>query len=81
LFCGDLFTQPGADHPPLVESDILGPSEGMREAMDYYAHAKTSGDLIAKLAAKNPTTLACMHGSSWSGNGSELLGQLAENLG
>jgi flavorubredoxin len=23
LFCGDLFTQPGADHPPLSEGDIL----------------------------------------------------------
>src|SRR6185503_5975212 len=30
LFCGDLFTQPGAEHAPLVESDILGPSEAFR---------------------------------------------------
>jgi flavorubredoxin len=80
LFCGDLFTQPGADHLPLIESDILGPSEAMRGAMDYYAHAKNTGGLIAKLAANKPTTLACMHGSSWSGNGSELLGQLAAAL-
>lgn len=80
LFCGDLFTQPGADHPPLVENDILGPSEAMREAMDYYAHARNTGDLIAKLAAENPTTLACMHGSSWSGKGSDLLAQLAASL-
>jgi flavorubredoxin len=80
LFCGDLFTQPGADHAPLVESDILGPSEAMREAMDYYAHARNTGDLIAKLAAENPTTLACMHGASWSGKGSELLAQLAASL-
>ena len=81
LFCGDLFTQPGADHPPLIEGDILGPSEAMRDAMDYYAHTKNTGELIAKLAATEPTTLACMHGSSWSGNGSELLGQLAAALG
>ncbi len=68
LFCGDLFTQPGADHPPLVESDILGPSEAMRNALDdYFANTRNTNDLIAKLAAKNPTTLACMHGSSWSG--------------
>jgi flavorubredoxin len=26
LLCGDLFTQGGADHPPLTESDILGPA-------------------------------------------------------
>jgi flavorubredoxin len=82
LFCGDLFTQPGADHAPLVESDILGPSEAMRKALDdYFASTKNTSDLIAKLAAHKPTTLACMHGSSWQGNGSELLGRLAASLG
>ncbi len=81
LFCGDLFTQPGAEHAPLIEGDILGPSETMRDAMDYYAHTRNTGGLIAKLAAHRPTTLACMHGSSWNGNGSGLLGQLAEALG
>jgi flavorubredoxin len=81
LFCGDLFTQPGAEHTPLVENDILEPSEAMRDAMDYYAHAKNTGELIAKLTATEPTTLACMHGSSWSGNGSDLLGRLAASLG
>ena len=81
LFCGDLFTQPGSEHPPLIEGDILGPSEAMRDAMDYYAHTENTAGLLAKLAATEPTTLACMHGSSWSGRGSELLGQLAEALG
>lgn len=81
LFCGDLFTQPGADHPPLTEEDILGPSEAMRGAMDYYAHTENTSGLIAKLAATEPATLACMHGSSWSGKGSELLGDLAAALG
>ena len=81
LFCGDLFTQPGAEHPPLIEGDILGPSEAMRGAMDYYAHTENTAGLIAKLAATEPTTLACMHGSSWSGKGSELLGELAAALG
>jgi flavorubredoxin len=81
LLCGDLFTQPGAEHPPLIEGDILGPSEAMRAAMDYYAHTKNTDQLIAKLAATEPTTLACMHGSSWAGNGSALLGQLAASLG
>jgi flavorubredoxin len=80
LFCGDLFTQPGAEHPPLTEGDILGPSEAMRDAMDYYAHTRNTKELIAKLAANEPTTLACMHGSSWSGNGSKLLEELAAAL-
>ena len=80
LFCGDLFTQPGAEHPPLTEGDILGPSEAMRDAMDYYAHTRNTKELIAKLAANEPTTLACMHGSSWNGNGSKLLEELAAAL-
>ncbi len=52
----------------------------MRDAMDYYAHARNTSGLIAKLAANKPTTLACMHGSFWNGNGSDLLGQLAAAL-
>lgn len=77
LLCGDLFTQPGADHAPLTEGDILGPSEAMRAQMDYYAHAADSARLFAKLAATAPTTLAVMHGSAWRGDGAALLGRLS----
>jgi flavorubredoxin len=80
LFCGDLFTQPGAEHMPLTEGDILGPSEAMRDAMDYYAHTENTAKLIAKLASTEPATLACMHGASWSGKGRDLLEQLATAL-
>jgi len=40
LLCGDLFTQGGSEHPAITESDILGPSEAFRHAMDYYSHTK-----------------------------------------
>lgn len=80
LFCGDLFTQPGADHIPIIESDVFGPSEGMRKAMDYYAHAPNSRMLIEKLAATAPQVMACMHGSAWRGDGAALLGVLADSL-
>jgi flavorubredoxin len=80
LLCGDLFTQPGASHPPLTEADILGPSEVMRASMDYYAHSAGTRSLLAKLAATDPTTLACMHGSAWSGDGRRLLLDLADAL-
>jgi flavorubredoxin len=80
LFCGDLFTQAGADNVPITESDILGPSEGMRKAMDYYAHAPNSRALIEKLAANSPKVLACMHGSAWRGDGAALLRALANTL-
>lgn len=80
LFCGDLFTQGGADHPAVTEADILGPSEAFRRQMDYFSHAKNTGELIEKLAATAPTTLACMHGSAWRGNGAELLRGLSDSL-
>jgi len=80
LLCGDLFTQPGAEHPPVTEGDILGPSEAMRAAMDYFAHSGDTRSLLGKLAATSPKTLACMHGSAWSGDGRGLLLQLADAL-
>jgi flavorubredoxin len=80
LLCGDLFTQPGAEHAPLTEGDIFDSSEAMRAQLDYYAHAKSTGELLAKLAKTEPTTLACMHGSAWSGDGAKLLGELAAAL-
>ena len=81
LFCGDLFTQPGAEHPPVSQADILGPSEAMRRAMDYYAHAPATRATIEKLARTRPTTLACMHGAAWSGDGAKLLLALADAVG
>jgi len=78
LFCGDLFTQPGAEHAPLTTGDILGPSEAMRGVMDYYAHGSAARPLFQKLAATRPKTLACMHGSAWSGDGERLIRELAD---
>ena len=77
LLCGDVLTQPGSDMPAITESDVLGPSEGFRQAIDYYAHGVDTRALIEKLAATNPATLACMHGSAWRGDGAKLLRELA----
>lgn len=78
LLCGDLFTQAGSGDPPLTERDVLGPSEAMRAAMDYYAHAPHTRATLERLAALEPRTLACMHGSSWTGDGAGLLRALAD---
>jgi flavorubredoxin len=80
LLCGDLFTQGGAEHPSITESDILGPSEAFRRAMDYYSHARNTRAILEMLAATEPTTLACMHGSAWKGDGAQLLRALADVL-
>jgi flavorubredoxin len=80
LLCGDLLTQPGLGTQPLTSGDVLEPSEAFRQAMDYYAHSPQTGALLARLAATEPTTLACMHGSAWQGDGSALLHALAARL-
>jgi flavorubredoxin len=80
LLCGDLFTQAGADLPAMSESDILGPSEDFRRSMDYFSHSTQAPALLERLASTRPTTLACMHGSAWRGDGAALLRALAESL-
>ena len=80
LLCGDLFTQGGSDLPPITESDILGPSEAFRQTMDYFSHTTRARAMLEKLAAADPTTLACMHGSAWRGDGAKLLRALAGKL-
>jgi flavorubredoxin len=80
LFCGDLFTQPGAEHEPITEKDILGPSEAFRGAMDYYSHTTQARAQLDKLARTEPRVLACMHGAAWRGDGAKLLRALADAL-
>ncbi len=80
LFSGDLFTQPGVGERPLVEDDILAPSEAFRKQMDYYAHSRDTAKLIEKLASLEPGRLACMHGSAWRGNGAAMLRALGSAL-
>ena len=80
LLCGDLFTQGGTGEIALTENDILGPSEAFRKPMDYFSHSSHAGAIIERMAAVEPRTLACMHGSAWSGDGAALLRQLARTL-
>jgi flavorubredoxin len=80
LFCGDLFTQGGAELPPVTEADILGPSEAFRQQMDYFSHTPKARRLLEGLASARPTTLACMHGSAWRGDAAGLLRALADEL-
>jgi flavorubredoxin len=80
LFCGDLFTQGGPGDVALTESDILGPSEAFRKLMDYFAHAPQTREIVERLAREQPTTLACMHGSAWRGDGAALLRLLGAAL-
>jgi flavorubredoxin len=80
LLCGDLFTQGGSDLPAITEADILGPSEGFRQQMDYFSHTRDARAMLDRLAATAPSTLACMHGSAWRGDGASLLRALADSF-
>ena len=77
MFCGDLFTQPGAHLPPVTESEVLSTSEGMRGMMDYYADATSTSATLERLADLHPSLLACQHGSAYRGDGAALLRELA----
>jgi flavorubredoxin len=80
LFCGDLFTQGGNEHPPLTDEDILNSSEQMRSMLDYFSQTRLAIELAEKLAATSPRILACMHGSAWQGDGASLLRSLGARL-
>lgn len=80
LLCGDLFTQPGSNPPPVTESEILTPSEAMRGMMDYYAHATNTSSILERLAGLGPSMLACQHGSAYRGDGAALLRELGRRI-
>jgi hypothetical protein len=80
FLCGDLFTQPGDGATALTTGDVLEASEAMRKGMDYYAHAPSTRSHLERFATLAPTTLACMHGSAYSGDGGRLLRALADRL-
>lgn len=77
LLCGDLFSQGGKGERAITGEDVLGPSEAFRLQMDYYSHAPHTQKVLERLALLAPTTLACMHGSAWRGDGASLLRNLA----
>lgn len=90
LFCSDLFLQTG-NQRPLTDSDVLGKvrDDIITHLAGPWAHdipytPRTDG-VLHRLAALEPTTLAIMHGSSYSGDGAlalrELTGILRETLG
>ncbi len=80
LFCGDLFTQPGANGPALTSGDVLEPSERVRTKNEYFALTSNVESLLEKLAATEPAVLACMHGSAYQGDGASLLRALGRRV-
>ena len=78
LLCGDLFTQLG--HGPATTTDDIVEAAGQAEDV-FGASCLTpnTGPTIRRLASLAPTTLAVMHGSCFTGDGSKALLALADD--
>jgi flavorubredoxin len=73
LFCSDLFHQAG-DVEALTSADVVGRSrQALKEYQsgilaEYMPYTPLTARNLKKLADLNPTTLAVMHGSSFTGD-------------
>ena len=77
LLCGDLFTQVGAG-PALTTDDIVEPAMAAEDDVPRHrAGAAHRRRRCASLGDLDPTTLALMHGPSFSGDGQRALYDLA----
>jgi flavorubredoxin len=76
LLCGDLFTHVG-NGPALVEGDIVGPAMHAEAMFRATALAPDTGTVMRRLADLEPAALALMHGSSFNGDCSTALRDLA----
>ncbi len=76
LLCGDLFTQAGAP-PALTTEDVVDPAMAAEDLFHATCLAPQTGDTLRGLGDLAPTTLAIMHGSSFSGDGRQALNDLA----
>jgi flavorubredoxin len=77
LLAGDLFTHVG-QCPALTESDVVEPA---LEAEGFFHATGLNSNLaptLHQLADLNPTTMAIMHGASYSGDGAAQLRELSD---
>ena len=77
LLCGDIGTMAG-DRPPVTEDDIVGPAMDTEDLFLASSLTPALEPTIRKLAELQPSTLAIMHGPSYSGDGGAMLNALAD---
>jgi len=77
LLCGDLFTQMG-DGAPIAAGDLIGPSIEAEALFGYTSSPARLVETVRQLGELSPRTLACMHGSSFAGDGGATLRDLAD---
>ena len=78
LLCGDLFTRLG-NGPALTTGDIVEPAMEAEAMFRAASLAPDTSAVMRRLGELAPTTLALMHGSSFSGDGARALNDLADS--
>ena len=76
LLCGDLFTHFG-DGPPVTEQDVVEPAMEAEALFRSTSLAPDTAAVMRKLGELSPVVLGLMHGSSFSGDASKALFDLA----
>jgi flavorubredoxin len=77
LLAGDLLAQSG-NPPPLTESDCVASALDAERFFHATGLTTNLGPTLGQLAELKPTTLAMMHGSSYTGDGAAQLLALAD---
>lgn len=77
LLCGDLFTHVGRG-PAVTGDDIVEPAMAGEAMFRFTSLAPQTAITLNRLADLGPSTLALMHGSSFSGDGGNALRMLAD---
>jgi flavorubredoxin len=77
LLCGDLFTQLGRE--ATTEGDVVGPAIHAEDIFKASSLAPSSAATVRRLAELSPTTLALMHGPSFTGDCVGALAALADD--
>jgi flavorubredoxin len=76
LLCGDLLSQVGGG-PALTTDDLVEPAMAAEAMFHSTSLAPSTAPTLRALGELQPTTLAVMHGSSFQGDGRQVLGDLA----
>ena len=77
LLCGDLFSHLGGHDLALTTDDLVEPAMAAEAVFRASSLAPSTADVMRRLGDLTPTTLAVMHGSSFSGDGAQALRDLA----
>ena len=78
LLCGDLFSHLGGQNVAITTDDLIDPAVAAEDIFRSSSMAPDTADVMRRLGDLAPTTLAVMHGSSYSGDGGKALYDLAD---